>query len=102
MVSFPFVIEILSFLGSVPGCRVYETLSITTQCRKPVYFGDFGPLTKYSFIIDSWESEWVYSEHSGKEFGKFQLTAGKFYNDPEADKGRCPIHTFLLCHHYES
>lgn len=40
-------------------------------------------------IADSWESNWVYSEHPGKEFGKFKLTAGKFYNDPEEDKGTC-------------
>ncbi|XP_045446075.1 calreticulin [Melitaea cinxia] len=39
------------------------------------------------FPDDSWESNWIYSEHPGKEFGKFKLTAGKFYNDPEEDKG---------------
>ncbi|XP_063890315.1 calreticulin isoform X2 [Helicoverpa armigera] len=39
------------------------------------------------FPDDSWESNWVYSEHPGKEFGKFKLTAGKFYNNPEEDKG---------------
>ncbi|KAI5644040.1 calreticulin family domain-containing protein [Phthorimaea operculella] len=39
------------------------------------------------FPDDSWEGEWVYSEHPGKEFGKFKLTAGKFYNDAEEDKG---------------
>lgn len=37
--------------------------------------------------LDDWENEWVYSEHPGKEFGKFKRTAGKFYNDEEADKG---------------
>uniref|UniRef100_A0A8D8LHN3 Calreticulin n=1 Tax=Cacopsylla melanoneura TaxID=428564 RepID=A0A8D8LHN3_9HEMI len=39
------------------------------------------------FLDDSWEKEWVYSEHPGKEFGKFVLSSGKFYNDPENDKG---------------
>lgn len=39
-------------------------------------------------FTDSWEKNWIYSEHPGKEFGKFVLTAGKFYNDEEADKGR--------------
>lgn len=34
-----------------------------------------------------WENNWVYSEHPGKEFGKFVLTAGNIYNDAEADKG---------------
>lgn len=39
------------------------------------------------FFSDSWEQNWVYSKHAGKEFGKFKLSAGKFYNDPEKDKG---------------
>ncbi|CAG2065385.1 unnamed protein product [Timema podura] len=39
------------------------------------------------FLDDSWESNWVASEHPGKELGKFVLTHGKFYNDPENDKG---------------
>lgn len=39
-------------------------------------------------FADSWKENWVYSEHSGREFGKFVLTAGKFFNDPEKDKGR--------------
>ncbi|XP_076046934.1 calreticulin [Oratosquilla oratoria] len=36
---------------------------------------------------DSWESRWVQSDHKGKEWGKFKLTAGKFFGDAEADKG---------------
>ncbi|KAK9880070.1 hypothetical protein WA026_008581 [Henosepilachna vigintioctopunctata] len=39
------------------------------------------------FNDDSWEKNWIYSKHPGKEFGKFVRTAGKFYNDEEADKG---------------
>lgn len=39
------------------------------------------------FFTDSWEKNWVYSEHPGKEFGKFILGHGKFWNDPENDKG---------------
>jgi hypothetical protein len=38
-------------------------------------------------ITDSWEKNWVYSKHSGKEFGKFVRTAGKFFNNEEEDKG---------------
>lgn len=42
----------------------------------------------FSFVFtDSWESEWTYSEHPGKEFGKFVHSSGAFYNDVEADKG---------------
>lgn len=36
---------------------------------------------------DSWEKNWIYSKHPGKEFGKFVLTAGKFFNNEENDKG---------------
>jgi hypothetical protein len=36
---------------------------------------------------DSWSEKWTYSEHPGKEFGKFVRTSGKFFNDAEADKG---------------
>ncbi|XP_063703301.1 calreticulin [Culicoides brevitarsis] len=39
------------------------------------------------FSDDSWTDKWTYSEHPGKEFGKFVRTAGKFFNDEEADKG---------------
>ncbi|XP_054273862.1 calreticulin-like [Macrosteles quadrilineatus] len=40
-----------------------------------------------NFNDKSWEDNWVYSEHPGKEFGKFVWSSGKFYNDPEKDKG---------------
>ncbi|XP_055925140.1 calreticulin-like [Argiope bruennichi] len=36
---------------------------------------------------DKWEERWISSEHSGKEWGKFVLTHGKFYGDPEINKG---------------
>ncbi|XP_071537066.1 calreticulin [Panulirus ornatus] len=39
------------------------------------------------FSDADWDSRWVQSEHKGKEFGAFKLTAGKFYGDPEEDKG---------------
>ena len=29
----------------------------------------------------------MYSEHPGKEFGKFVLSNGKFFNDADNDKG---------------
>lgn len=41
----------------------------------------------FSNPLDSWEKNWVYSKHEGKEFGKFELTAGKFFNEESADKG---------------
>lgn len=39
------------------------------------------------FLLAGWESRWVQSEHKGKEFGAFKLTAGKFFGDAEEDKG---------------
>ena len=43
----------------------------------------------YEFVFaDGYESRWVDSEAKGAEQGKFDHTAGKFYNDPEADKGK--------------
>jgi len=35
---------------------------------------------------DSWKDRWIQSEHN-KEYGKWKLTAGKFYGDAEEDKG---------------
>lgn len=40
-----------------------------------------------SVLTGNWEDNWIYSKAEGKEFGKFELTAGKFYNDAENDKG---------------
>lgn len=39
------------------------------------------------FNDDSWEKNWIYSKHPGKEFGKFVRTAGKFFNNEEEDQG---------------
>merc|ERR550519_1234161 len=39
------------------------------------------------FSSPDWDKNWVQSEHKGKEFGPFKLTAGKFYGDAEKDKG---------------
>ncbi|XP_067824139.1 calreticulin 3a [Heptranchias perlo] len=35
---------------------------------------------------DAWESRWIESKHKS-DYGKFKLTAGKFYGDLEKDKG---------------
>ncbi|XP_067616090.1 calreticulin [Eurosta solidaginis] len=48
--------------------------------KSEVFFED-------TFKDDTWESSWIYSEHPGKEFGKFVRSSGVFYNDKEADKG---------------
>ncbi|XP_011502547.1 PREDICTED: calreticulin [Ceratosolen solmsi marchali] len=39
------------------------------------------------FLDDTWEKNWIYSEHPEQEFGKFVLSYGKFWNDPDNDKG---------------
>uniref|UniRef100_A0A8C0G988 Calreticulin n=1 Tax=Chelonoidis abingdonii TaxID=106734 RepID=A0A8C0G988_CHEAB len=38
------------------------------------------------FPTDAWTSRWVESKHKS-DYGKFKLTAGKFYGDAEKDKG---------------
>ncbi|XP_062888153.1 calreticulin-like [Mobula hypostoma] len=35
---------------------------------------------------DAWESRWIESKHK-LDYGKFKLTAGKFFGDPEENKG---------------
>jgi len=42
---------------------------------------------KETFDDETWKDRWVQSEYSGKEFGEFKLTAGKFYGDAQADQG---------------
>jgi len=42
---------------------------------------------KEEFDSPKWAERWVQSEFSGKEFGKFDWTAGKFYGDDIKDKG---------------
>jgi len=36
---------------------------------------------------DAWESRWLQTQHTGKEFGKLKLSAGKFYGCEDASKG---------------
>lgn len=73
---------VLWCLAGLPRVRI-------DRCRVCSRFilGIFLCKTKQFVVTDSWESNWVYSEHPGKEFGKFKLTAGKFYSDTEEDKG---------------
>ena len=41
-----------------------------------------------NFLLDAdWEKRWISSTKKGSDAGKFVLSAGKFYNDPEQDKG---------------
>lgn len=42
--------------------------------------------TQTCFCADAWQSRWVESKHK-TDYGKFVLTAGKFYGDTEKDKG---------------
>lgn len=42
---------------------------------------------KEEFDSPKWADKWVQSEFTGKEFGKFDWTAGKFYGDDIKDKG---------------
>lgn len=46
---------------------------------------------------DKWQERWILSEHPSKKWGFFILSAGKFYGDPEINKG---IQTFQDGMHY--
>lgn len=48
--------------------------------------GNLG-LTAVLVFADAWTSRWVESKHKS-DYGKFVLTAGKFYGDVEKDKGK--------------
>lgn len=41
----------------------------------------------YAFFSDEWQNRWVESK-SKPDYGKWQLSAGKFWGDPEKDKGK--------------
>lgn len=70
-------------------------VSIGSYVGSRFILGVFLCKTGQFVIADSWESKWVYSEHPGKEFGKFKLTAGKFYSNTDEDKGTFLIGKFL-------
>lgn len=38
-------------------------------------------------ISEKYLENWVQSEHKGIEYGKFVLSHGSFWNDPDNDKG---------------
>jgi len=58
---------------------VLTLFCIITICAAEIYFSE-----EFS---DGWETRWVKSEHKGNEAGEWGISAGKFYNDQEADKG---------------
>ncbi|KAM7363202.1 calreticulin [Cochliomyia hominivorax] len=59
---------------------LFTFLAVINDCYSSVYLEE-------KFLDDSWKDNWVYSKHPGKEFGRFVLSSGSFYNDAEADKG---------------
>jgi len=57
------------------------TLSLAKIATATVYFKENFPSE------DEFNERWVYSKHSGKEYGKFVLSPGKYYDDPKRDLG---------------
>jgi len=47
---------------------------LVTAAVAEVYFEE-------KFSDDTWTERWITSKHDGKNFGKFELTPGKFYSD---------------------
>ncbi|XP_053325226.1 calreticulin-like [Spea bombifrons] len=54
---------------------------LTVYAETIVYFQDY-----FDDGDDEWEKRWTMSKNKS-DYGKFQLSAGKFYGDPEKDKG---------------
>ena len=50
---------------------------------------------------DGWKDRWVKSTHKGGEAGKWEWTAGEFYNDAEADKGKLVEYRLCRSFHFE-
>lgn len=57
----------------------------TAQPVRCLTFQTFLPIL---LLLDQdWESKWVASTSKGSQAGKFKWSAGKFYGDPDKDKG---------------
>lgn len=61
-------------------CFILCLLACVGLINATIYFRD-------DFDSPKWAERWVQSEFAGKEFGKFDWTAGKFYGDDIKDKG---------------
>lgn len=59
----------------------------SVACESPLL--QLNPHTCF-VCADAWNSRWVESKHKS-DYGKFVLTAGKFYGDVEKDKGECGV-----------
>lgn len=55
-------------------------LILLKLCQSTVYFHE-------EFLEPDFSKRWIQSEYTGKEFGKFIWSSGKFYGDDLKDKG---------------
>lgn len=60
---------------------IVSSLCLARLALATVYFKETFPSE------DEFNERWIYSKHSGKEYGKFVLSPGKFYDDPVRDLG---------------
>lgn len=60
---------------------VLYSLFVAKLISATVYFKETFP------DEDSFNENWIYSKHEGKEYGKFTLTPGKYYDDAKRDQG---------------
>jgi len=58
---------------------IFCLISFVVTVLGDIYFED-------DFTKGDWESEWIQSKQK-TDYGKWKLTAGKYYNDAEQDKG---------------
>jgi len=74
--------EVVSLLGAImKGLVLALVLGLFSASYAKVY------LEETFSDGDNWSSRWVKSAHSGKEFGEFERTAGKFYSSEEYSQG---------------
>ncbi|XP_062961822.1 calreticulin-like [Cynocephalus volans] len=70
------LLKVTSFMaGAEANCTMVQKTQVIYVC---CFF--------LLFSVDGWRKRWVESKHQ-PDYGKFQLSAGKFYEDKEKDKG---------------
>lgn len=60
---------------------LYGLCCLLKSIEATIYFKESFPSE------EDFNKRWIYSKHEGKEYGKFDLTAGKFYDDKQRDQG---------------
>lgn len=68
-------------------CIVLQISFRIDQCLFDVFEFSFFSSVFHPTLDADWEKRWIASTNKGSQAGKFRWSAGKYYNDPELDKG---------------